>query len=209
MSKKFLKFAFGVATVAVAGKVALSKFKKTKEEFEREENDSLGDEIKKYNAIGSKKIIEIEDEEFSGCELKTVGAKTVLDLGLAIFEKDVYINFTSTASNLTIVLPEGINVVCDISNKASSVKNYVENIDEEGIFTVYIIGKATASSVDIVPVDFYIDDEDFEDSDFIDEELDDSVIFDETEDDVEVEVKVINETVKDAKEETVELEEVK
>ena len=131
-------------------------------------------EVKKYNAIFEKKVVEVEDEEFSGCEIKTVGAKAVLDLGLAVFEKDVYINFNSTASTLTIILPEGVNVACDIEKSISSVKNLVDNVDEEGIHTVYVIGKAVGSSIEIIPVNFYMDDDDdFEDTDediFVDED---------------------------------------
>ena len=64
-----------------------------------------------------KKVIEVEDEVFAGCELKAVASKAVLDLGLAVFEKDVYINFSSNASSVTIILPEGVNATCDISRK--------------------------------------------------------------------------------------------
>lgn len=197
MAKKhgFAKVVLGVGAAAVAGKVVLDKFKQTKERYAKEENDSLDDEIRKYNAIGEKKVIEVEDEVFSGCELKSVASKTVLDLGLAVFEKDVYINFTSIGSCVTIILPEGVNATCDITRKMSGVKNLVDNVDEEGIHTVYVIGKAVCSSVEIIPVNFYVDEEDEEDSDFVDEEddFDDSVIFNEKEGDVEVEVKVINE----------------
>lgn len=205
MAKKhgLAKVVLGVGAAAVAGKVALDKFKKTKERFVKEENDSLDDEIRKYNAIGEKKVIEVEDEVFSGCELKAVASKTVLDLGLAVFEKDVYINFSSNASSVTIILPEGVNATCDISRKIAGVKNLVDNVDEEGIHTVYIIGKAVCSNVEVIPVNFYVDEEDEEDSDFVDEDdFDDNVIFDEKDGDVEVEVKVINEQEKPVKEDT-------
>lgn len=207
MAKKhgLAKVVLGVGAAAVAGKVALDKFKKTKERFVKEENDSLDDEIRKYNAIGEKKVIEVEDEVFAGCELKSVASKTVLDLGLAVFEKDVYINFSSNASSVTIILPEGVNATCDISRKIAGVKNLVDNVDEEGIHTVYIIGKAVCSNVEVIPVNFYVDEEDEEDSDFVDEDdclasdddFDDDVIFDEKDGDVEVEVKVINGKVSD------------
>ena len=210
MAKKhgLAKVVLGVGAAAVAGKVALDKFKKTKERFVKEENDSLDDEIRKYNAIGEKKVIEVEDEVFAGCELKAVASKAVLDLGLAVFEKDVYINFSSNASSVTIILPEGVNATCDISRKIAGVKNLVDNVDEEGIHTVYIIGKAVCSNVEVIPVNFYVDEEDEEDSDFVDEDdclasdddFDDDVIFDEKDGDVEVEVKVINEKA-DGKEE--------
>ena len=174
MAKKFAKTLVGIGAAAVAGKVAYDKYKTVKEAFTKEENESVDAEVKKYNAIFEKKVVEVEDEEFSGCEIKTVGAKAELDLGLAVFEKDVYINFNSTASTLTIILPEGVNVACDIEKSVSSVKNLVDNVDEEGIHTVYVIGKAVGSSIEIIPVNFYMDDDDdFEDTDediFVDED---------------------------------------
>ena len=174
MAKKFAKTLVGIGAAAVAGKVAYDKYKTVKEAFTKEENESVDAEVKKYNAIFEKKVVEVEDEEFSGCEIKTVGAKAVLALGLAVFEKDVYINFNSTASTLTIILPEGVNVACDIEKSVSSVKNLVDNVDEEGIHTVYVIGKAVGSSIEIIPVNFYMDDDDdFEDADediFVDED---------------------------------------
>jgi hypothetical protein len=129
--------------------------------------------VKKYNAICEKKVVEVEDEEFTGCELKAVGAKLVLDLGLAVFEKDVYVNFTSTGSSVTVILPEGVNAACDVEKTLSGVKNLVDNVDEEGIHTVYLIGKAVASNIEVIPVNFYVDEDgDFEDTedDFVDED---------------------------------------
>lgn len=214
MAKKhgLAKIVLGVGAAAVAGKVAFDKFKQTKERFAKEENDSFDDEIRKYNAIGEKKVIEVEDEVFAGCELKAVASKAVLDLGLAVFEKDVYINFSSNASSVTIILPEGVNATCDISRKIAGVKNLVDNVDEEGIHTVYIIGKAVCSNVEVIPVNFYVDEED---PDFVDEDdclasdddFDDVVIFDEKDGDVEVEVKVINEKADGKEEEKPEKEE--
>ena len=208
-------FYTGIQASGTLSKVAFDKFKQTKERFAKEENDSFDDEIRKYNAIGEKKVIEVEDEVFAGCELKSVASKTVLDLGLAVFEKDVYINFSSNASSVTIILPEGVNATCDISRKIAGVKNLVDNVDEEGIHTVYIIGKAVCSNVEVIPVNFYVDEEDEEDSDFVDEDdclasdddFDDDVIFDEKDGDVEVEVKVINEKADGKEEEKPEKEE--
>ena len=144
-----------------------------------------------------------------------MASKAVLDLGLAVFEKYVYINFSSNASSVTIILPEGVNATCDISRKIAGVKNLVDNVDEEGIHTVYIIGKAVCSNVEVIPVNFYVDEEDEEDSDFVDEDdclasdddFDDDVIFDEKVGDVEVEVKVINEKADSKEEEKPEKEE--
>ena len=108
-----------------------------------------------------------------GCEVKAVGSKAVIDLGLAVFERDVYINFSSNASTVTIILPEGVNVTCDVEKKLSGVRNLVENSDEDGVHTVYIIGKAVCSNVEIIPVNFYIDDDDFEDIDDSEDDFED------------------------------------
>ena len=218
MAKKksgIVKAAVGIGAVVVAGKVAYEKYKTTKSRYTKEEQDSADLEVRKYNAICEKKVVEVEDEEFVGCEIKSVASNTTLDLGLAVFEKDVYINFESVCSNVTIILPEGVNVACDIEKRIAGVHNLVENVDEEGIHTVYVIGKASLSSVDIIPVNFYVDEEDEEDPDFVDEDdclasdddFDDDVIFDEKDGDVEVEVKVINEKADGKEEEKPEKEE--
>ncbi len=175
--RSWLKAVVGIGAVAVASKVAYDKYKSVKEVYTQEELESVDDEVKKYNAVCQKKMVEVEDEEFTGCEIKTVLSNTVIDLGLATFEKDVYINFVSNMSSLSIILPEGVNVACDVDTTCSGLRNLVENVDEEGISTVYVIGKATCSSVEIIPVNFYVDDEDiegldeddFSEDDFVDE----------------------------------------
>lgn len=175
MAKKgsLLKTVIGLGSLAVAGKVAYDKYRNTKEKYVKEEKESADDVVKKYNAIAESKVIEIQDEEFEGCEIKASASKVVLDLSLAVIEKDVYINFKSQASSVVIVVPEGVNVTCDIEKVASRVRNEVINVDEEGIHTVYVIGNASVSNVDIIPVDFYGEDEDFEDED-VEAEADES-----------------------------------
>lgn len=175
MAKKgsLLKTVIGLGSLAVAGKVAYDKYRNTKEKYVKEEKESADDVVKKYNAIAESKVIEIQDEEFEGCEIKASASKVVLDLSLAVIEKDVYINFKSQASSVVIVVPEEVNVTCDIEKVASRVRNEVINVDEEGIHTVYVIGNASVSNVDIIPVDFYGEDEDFEDED-VEAEADES-----------------------------------
>ena len=175
--KKLAKTIVCLGALGVATKVAYGKYKSTKETYAKEEADSVGDEVKKYNALFEKKVIEVEDEEFTGCEIKAVSSSVVVDLGLASFEKDVYINFTSTASSLTIILPEGVNAACDVTRTASGMRNLIENV-EEGIHTVYIIGKANCSSIEVIPVNFYVDDED--DYEDISDEDDYEVVVDNT-----------------------------
>ena len=126
-----VKAAVGIGAVVVAGKVAYEKYKTTKSRYTKEEQDSADLEVRKYNAICEKKVVEVEDEEFVGCEIKSVASNTTLDLGLAVFEKDVYINFESVCSNVTIILPEGVNVACDIEKRIAGVHNLVENVDED------------------------------------------------------------------------------
>lgn len=198
MAKKkngVLKLAVGIGAAAVAGKVAYDKFKAAKSKLTKEENDSAELEVRKYNAVCENRMVEIEDEEFMGCEVKAIASKMTLDLSLAVFEKDVYINFESICSNVSIVLPDGVNVTCDIDKKLAKVGNYVENSDEDGIHTVYIIGKADLSKVEVVTVNFYVDDEDdYEDveddsEDDFEEDFDEKAAFPESDD---VEIKVIN-----------------
>lgn len=186
-----MKLAVGIGAAAVAGKVAYDKFKAAKSKLTKEENDSAELEVRKYNAVCENRMVEIEDEEFMGCEVKAIASKMTLDLSLAVFEKDVYINFESICANVSIVLPDGVNVTCDIDKKLAKVGNYVENSDEDGIHTVYIIGKADLSKVEVVPVNFYVDDEDdYEDvEDDFEEDFDEKAAFPESDD---VEIKVIN-----------------
>ena len=198
MAKKkngVLKLAVGIGAAAVAGKVAYDKVKAAKSKLTKEENDSAELEVRKYNAVCENRMVEIEDEEIMGCEVKAIASKMTLDLSLAVFEKDVYINFESICANVSIVLPDGVNVTCDIDKKLAKVGNYVENSDEDGIHTVYIIGKADLSKVEVVPVNFYVDDEDdYEDveddsEDDFEEDFDEKAAFPESDD---VEIKVIN-----------------
>ena len=84
-----------------------------------------------------------------------------------------------------------------------SNEDIVENVDEEGIHTVYVIGKATLSKVDIIPVNFYVDDDDVEDI-LAEDDFDEEEAFPESGD---VDVKVINKSEKEAvSEETVKSE---
>ena len=162
---KFAKVVVALGAIGVASKIAYDKYKNVKDDFVKEETASAEDDVKKYNAIFEKKVVEVEDEEFMGCEVKAVGSKAVIDLGLAVFERDVYINFSSNASTVTIILPEGVNVTCDVEKKLSGVRNLVENSDEDGVHTVY--------NVEIIPVNFYIDDDDFEDIDDSEDDFED------------------------------------
>lgn len=203
MAKKkngVLKLAVGIGAAAVAGKVAYDKVKAAKSKLTKEENDSAELEVRKYNAVCENRMVEIEDEEFMGCEVKAIASKMTLDLSLAVFEKDVYINFESICANVSIVLPDGVNVTCDIDKKLAKVGNYVENSDEDGIHTVYIIGKADLSKVEVVPVNFYVDDEDdYEDvEDDFEEDFDEKAAFPESDD---VEIKVINKSEEAAEDE--------
>lgn len=195
-----LKLAVGIGAAAVAGKVAYDKIKAAKSKLTKEENDSAELEVRKYNAVCENRMVEIEDEEFMGCEVKAIASKMTLDLSLAVFEKDVYINFESICANVSIVLPDGVNVTCDIDKKLAKVGNYVENSDEDGIHTVYIIGKADLSKVEVVPVNFYVDDEDdYEDvEDDFEEDFDEKAAFPESDD---VEIKVINKSEEAAEDE--------
>lgn len=81
MAKKkngLLKFIVGVGAAAVAGKVAYDKVKAAKNKLTKEEQDSAELEVRKYNAVCEKRDVEIEDEEFMGCEVKAIASSLQL-----------------------------------------------------------------------------------------------------------------------------------
>ncbi len=201
--KSFLKTALGLATVAVAGKVVFDKYKNTKEKFEKEENESASEEIKKYNAVATTKTVEVEDEIFEGCEIKAIASKVIIDLSYATINKDVYINFKSNSSSVLIVLPDGVNATCDIEKVASKVSCEVENSDED-VNTVYIIGKATVSDVEILPFSAFTDveeDEEDEEDDFAEDDTKD-IIEDEVSENADEKAEDITESESEESEES-------
>ena len=72
---KFAKVVVALGAIGVASKIAYDKYKNVKDDFVKEETASAEDDVKKYNAIFEKKVVEVEDEEFMGCEVKAVGSK--------------------------------------------------------------------------------------------------------------------------------------
>ena len=62
--KKFLKTVAALGAIGVASKIAYDKYKEVSARFEQEENDSLSSEVRKYNAIFSNKVVEVDDEVF-------------------------------------------------------------------------------------------------------------------------------------------------
>ena len=95
------------------------------------------------------------------------------------------------------------DMLSEDEKQEESNEDIVENVDEEGIHTVYVIGKATLSKVDIIPVNFYVDDDDVEDI-LAEDDFDEEEAFPESGD---VDVKVINKSEKEAvSEETVKSE---
>ena len=213
MAKKksgIVKAAVGIGAVVVAGKVAYEKYKTTKSRYTKEEQDSADLEVRKYNAICEKKVVEVEDEEFVGCEIKSVASNTTLDLGLAVFEKDVYINFESVCSNVTIILPEGVNVACDIEKRIAGVHNLVENVDEDNSSNEEIVEETSDNDESSEKIseneefsDKIVEDDDVEDI-LAEDDFDEEEAFPESGD---VDVKVINKSEKEAvSEETVKSE---
>lgn len=160
-SKKILKIALATALAATSLKLAKDAFVKTKRRYTRDEEISKNEEIKKYNTFFDRRLVEVPRGDFYGCEIKTVASKFVLDLSRTNIENDIYISFNSRLSFTTIILPSYVRAKVDIYKKCTKVLNYSEFTDKK-LPTVYIIGKALKSSLEIVPEGIYLDDE-FED----------------------------------------------
>ncbi len=168
MSKRILKIAIGAAALGIAVKLGYDKYKEKKKEYRKEEEDTKDDIIRKYTAFFDRKLVEVEEGPFEGCELKAFSSKLILDMSRAKLEKDIYVSFDAKGSNLSIILPPGVNTNVDIARNLSRINNYSEK-RAKNLHTVYIIGNAIGSSVEIVPENVYLDnDEEEENEDFAD-----------------------------------------
>ena len=58
---KFAKAVVALGAIGVASKIAYDKYKNVKDDFVKEETASAEDDVKKYNAIFEKKVVEVED----------------------------------------------------------------------------------------------------------------------------------------------------
>jgi hypothetical protein len=158
------KTVVGLAAAAGAAKVGYDQYKKTKEKFERQEQESESELIRKYNTIFERRVVEADEETFQGCEINAVGAHFILDLGKSVFTKDVYISLSAKASSVKIILPQNVGAQCDITRTASVVQNFAEDTAEEYDCRIFVIGDAIGSRIEVIPMSFYADD-DFDEED--------------------------------------------
>ena len=161
---KILKFGAVAVAAGVAIKVGTDMYRKKKKEYALLEEDSRHDLIRKYTAFFDRKLVEIEDGPFEGCELKVFSSKLVLDLSRASIEKDVYISINVKGASLTVIMPAGQRVTTDVNNVFTKISDHLENAKSE--HTVYLMGKAWGSNIEIVPEHIYMDndaEEEYED----------------------------------------------
>lgn len=164
MSKKIFKL---IALTAVAGlsiKLLSDKYKKLKREYAQEEEESFADPIKKYTAFFERRLVEVPEGEFRGCELKALRSKLVLDLSRTDISKDVYISFTAKFSNISIIVPGSVKAEIDINKVFGDLMNYADNLGDDAPI-VHVLGNSIASNIEILPENIYIDDEEEEDMD--------------------------------------------
>lgn len=158
------KTVVGLAAAAGAAKVGYDQYKKTKEKFARQEQESENELIRKYNTIFERRVVEADEETFQGCEINAVGSHFILDLGKSIFTKDVYISLSAKASSVKIILPQNVGAQCDVTRTASVVQNFAEDTAQEYDCRIFVIGDALASRIEVIPMSFYADD-DFDEED--------------------------------------------
>lgn len=163
-TSRILKVGAVAVVAGVAIKVSTDKYRQKKKEYAMLEDDSRYDLIRKYTAFFDRKLVEIEDGPFEGCEIKSFGAKLVLDLSRAVIEKDVYISIDIKATSLIVILPAGQRAKTDFNNVFAKVIDNLENEESEN--TVYLVGKARGCKIEIVPEHIFMDNdakEEFED----------------------------------------------
>ncbi|MCH3986651.1 MAG: hypothetical protein LKG56_03185 [Lachnospiraceae bacterium] len=158
------KTVVGLAAAAGAAKVGYDQYKKTKEKFAKQEQESENELIRKYNTLFERRVVEADEETFQGCEINAVGSHFILDLGKSVFTKDVYISLSAKGSSVKIILPQNVGAQCDITRTASVVQNFAEDTAEEYDCRVFVIGDAIGSRIEVIPMSFYADD-DFDEED--------------------------------------------
>lgn len=87
---KFAKAVVALGAIGVASKIAYDKYKNVKDDFVKEETASAEDDVKKYNAIFEKKVVEVEDEEFMAVKLRQSVQRQLSTLDLQ-YLKGMYI----------------------------------------------------------------------------------------------------------------------
>ena len=195
-----LKTILGLAAAAGAAKIGYDQYKKTKEKFEQQEAESENELIRKYNTIFERRVVEADEETFQGCEINAIGSHFILDLGKAVFTKDVYISLSAKASSVKIILPQNVGAQCDITRTGSAVQNFAEDTDEEYDCRIFIIGSAIGSRIEVIPMSFYEDD-DFDEEDAAETEGKDPEAEEQAEETAE---EAAEETAEEAAEEAVE-----
>lgn len=156
-TSKLLKFTVAAVIAGVAIKYGTDKYRQKKKEYAKMEEESKNDLLRKYTAFFDRKLVEIEDGSFEGCELKSFSSKLVLDLSRAVLEKDAYISIDVRGTSLTVILPVGQSVKTDINNIFTKVTNHVRGTGSDN--TIYIIGRAWGSNIEIAPETVYMDDD--------------------------------------------------
>ncbi len=154
---KLLKISAVAIVAGVAIKIGTDKYRQKKKEYARIEEKSKNDLIRKYTAFFDRKLVEIEDGSFEGCDIKSLGSKLVIDLSRAVIEKDVYISVDLKATSLTVILPSGQSVRSDINNIFTKVTDNTDSAESE--HTIYIVGKARGCNVEIASDSVFMDDD--------------------------------------------------
>lgn len=151
---KVLKTVGAAAVVAGSAvaitKVAKDKINSCKEQYEKDEAEARTTGQLRYNIMASDRTIIIKEQEIEGFDVKCTMSNVILNMEEQEFLEDAYLGFESHMSNVKIIVPENINVVVDVKGNMSKVKNNVVNLAQEEVKTLYIIGTATLSSVEVV-----------------------------------------------------------
>lgn len=106
--------------------------------------------VKEYHSyLGNKSVC--LNEELAGVSLRSILSNVAIDLSDCDFVEDSFISVSGLLSNISLIVPEEVNVRFDSLTRVSSLCNLTDDYDEESEYpTLYIAVNATACKIDIL-----------------------------------------------------------
>ena len=150
-----LKLFFPAVLVIIGISIITKNFKKESENSTDGAHKSSFEQAngtsnrKEYAATFSGQDVSFDGELFEGADLSAAFGGIKLDLTKAIIEKDVTVNASAAFGGITVILPDGVNVIIKSSALFGGVSDAKKRIHIEGANTVYINADAAFGGVDV------------------------------------------------------------
>lgn len=120
-------------------------------------NSKIKEEIKKLNKSGNKEYsatfsgqdLDFSNEEFSGCTLNAVFGGVKCDLREAIIKEDALINASSIFGEITILVPNDVNVKIRSTAVFGGVSDERKKKTKDGQITIYVEATTVFGGIEI------------------------------------------------------------